>query len=227
MDIIIFFSIGLFGSTHCIGMCGGILSALSIAISNKQSNNKKNKYCILYNIGRISMYVIIFIILSIISNLLDKATSEITIKILRIISGFLLVIIGLYLSNFWSGIIYLEKVGLFFWNSISILIKFIVPVNSYIKAYILGLIWGLIPCGLVYTTILLALVNTNFNFSLVLIIFFGIGTLPAMMMTGIIYTKYSFLFLDKNIKYFFGIFIILFGIWNIISGFFFNISSCH
>ena len=78
-----------------------------------------------------------------------------------------------------------EKVGSYLWRLVSPLTKHVLPATSPPKALALGLLWGLLPCGLVYSMLLVAMAGSNPVHGAVVMVAFGIGTMPAMLLTGL------------------------------------------
>jgi len=172
------FILGLMGASHCIGMCGGIISSLSLAT---QESSKKWANVSLYQFGRIASYTIF----GIIAGWLGSQSENITpLPILKTLSGALLILMGLYISRMWMGLTYLEKVGKLLWDKISPLSKKLLPVENSGQALLLGGLWGWLPCGLVYTAVGYAITASDPVLSGLFMLNFGLGTLPATLLAG-------------------------------------------
>jgi len=89
------------------------------------------------------------------------------------------------------------------------------PVDRLSRALPMGLLWGWLPCGLVYSTLAWALTQGNAAHSALLMFFFGLGTLPAMIATGLLATRITALRQSRWFRSIMGIALILFGIWTI------------
>lgn len=172
-------TVGLMGSIHCVAMCGGVSSALSLA-SNQQ---KTKQYIVLYNLGRIFSYTFAGMVVGILSQSIASLTNYHLLS-LRIASNILIIVMALYIAGFWSGVKYIEKLGSYLWKILQPLNKHIFPVNSRTKAIGYGLLWGWLPCGLVYTTLGIAMTSGSVAQSTVTMFFFGLGTLPSMLAVG-------------------------------------------
>jgi len=171
------FATGLLGSLHCVGMCGGIASALGMS-----QTIKPNQHAFIYQMGRISSYAIAG---AIAGSLGQVATQGMWLKefsiVIRIISALFVVGLGLYIAGWFPYFSKIERIGLPIWKKISPLSKKLVPVKNGYQAYILGGLWGWLPCGLTYSMLLWAISATSvINAALVMIVF-GLGTLPAML----------------------------------------------
>lgn len=211
------FLIGISNSAHCLSMCGSIITILSITTN-------KYIYVFIYNVGRILGYVSITLIINILGIFLFDINSNYIILI-KLFSNIMLILIGLYILDLFKIILLIENTFLYTWNIILLLIKKINPSRSLFNALIFGFFWGYIPCGLVYSTVLWTLGSKSLLDSLLLIIFFGIGTLPSMMFTTIFGIKYKNLFSNNILKKLSGVLLIIFAIINITL--LFKIKNCH
>lgn len=203
--------LGFFSVTHCFGMCGGLMSAFSLAIPEDKIHCKI-KFLIVYNIGRLLTYGFFgltagFLIQSL--SIYSGLTS------LRIISGVILIIMALSLMNIWQGIKFLERAGKVIWPKLQPLSKKIMPIDTTFKALLLGMIWGWLPCGLVYSVLIWAATLANPLDASLAMIAFGIGTLPAMITIGIFANTVSGLSRKKSIRFISGSLILSFGCWTI------------
>ena len=193
------FTLGLFGGfSHCAGMCGPFVLI--------QVNNRLNKINIKqitnfkklsglallpYHLGRITTYCSIALISSILSINLKN------IPVFKNITGFLLIIAALIIFNstiakiklsFRIQPIILNKFNIkflkFFKNKFTNLINFLFLNPTGLKNYFLGIILGFIPCGLVYSAIVITLSLNNYLIVLLAIFSFGIATIPSLFITA-------------------------------------------
>ncbi len=172
--------LGLMGAGHCLAMCGGIISSLSVSSASEQQ--QRNWYFIvIYQIGRITSYTLF----GAISGWLGLQFNQVSpLPILKILSGVLLIAMALYMSQTWLGLRHLEKIGKLLWNKISPLTRKLLPVTNAKQALLLGGIWGWMPCGLVYTSLGYALSLGDSLSSALFMFVFGLGTLPATILAG-------------------------------------------
>ncbi len=185
--LIIAFNLGLFSTVHCVGMCGGILTAMMFASPEAEQKNKLKVFnrSLAYNFGRISSYSIAGLFSGLlglqIANLSQSLNAHL---ILQSIAA--LVLIGLALNIL--GVLpfkkFTESIGMNIWKHIQPLGKCFYPVTSLSRAFLLGMFWGWLPCGLVYSALLLSLsAGTAFD-GMMTMLFFGLGTLPGMLTAG-------------------------------------------
>jgi len=183
------FVTGLLGSAHCFGMCAG-LSGLFAVNANVVSLRSQLPMAIVYNAGRILSYAFLGILVATVGQSVVRAIPDIAAPV-RLAGGLLIVIVGLQVAFGWRFLAPLEQAGATIWKRIAPAAKGLLPVTTLPKALGLGLLWGWLPCGLVYSVLLLAATTANaLNGGLVMIAF-GIGTMPAMIMTGISASRLS------------------------------------
>lgn len=176
------FLVGLLGGGHCAGMCGGIVGAVTMTLPKSRP---KLGFLLAYNIGRISSYILVGVLageLGASSFFLDYV-----LPIERILYGLasvMLIILGLYLAGIWHGVTKLERIGSFIWKKLQPLSKRFLPVTTISQAFLLGAIWGWLPCGLVYSVLVAALATGSAAQGGMLMLVFGLGTLPVLLAMG-------------------------------------------
>lgn len=209
------FLIGLLGSTHCVGMCGGIMGALSYAVpQEKRGNTTLFPLLLSYNIGRILSYTAAGAIIGSTSWLLADQFPSLG-NVLRIAAALMLIAMGLYLANWWSVLRHLERAGNTVWKHIQPKISALMPVSTIWKALLVGVLWGWIPCGLIYSTLTWAATANNWQQSALIMFSFGLGTLPAVLATGVFLEGFKKLMQLRGVRVSAGVLIILFGIWTL------------
>ncbi len=208
------FLLGLFSSAHCVGMCGGIMGALSMAVP---AHAKARRWFILlsYNLGRIASYALMGAIVGLFAAQITEAGGAVW---LRWLAGVLLIAMGLYLANWWRGLTYLESGGRYLWAYLQPLGKALMPVDTVPKALALGGIWGWLPCGLVYSALAYAMAQGHAVGGGLVMLAFGLGTLPAVLATGFIAQQLGRLLQRPRIRWSFALAVMLFGLWTIWGG---------
>lgn len=168
------FTLGLFGSLHCIGMCG----PLAIAFCNKPNQNKKQKLinALQYNLGRTTTYTLLGIVFGLIGSFLFIVDLQ---KYLSIFIGAVLILSVLFTFNLESRLYKfkpLNKFNSFIQKSISKLLS-----KAHNKStFMLGMVNGLLPCGLVYLAIAGSIASTSILEGAMFMMLFGFGTIPAL-----------------------------------------------
>lgn len=208
------FLLGLFSSAHCVGMCGGIMGALSMAVP---AHAKTRRWFILlgYNLGRIFSYALMGALVGMFAAQITESGGAVW---LRWLAGVLLIAMGLYLANWWRGLTYLESGGRYLWAYLQPLGKALMPVDNLAKALALGGIWGWLPCGLVYSALAYAMAQGDAIGGGFVMLAFGLGTLPAVLATGFVAQQLGRLLQRRQIRWSFALVVILFGFWTIWGG---------
>lgn len=173
------FSMGLFGSPHCLGMCGGIVTAFGLSMQHV-SDSKKNGLILTYHVGRLISYSLLGLIASLVGVAIFQSIMSNSAP--RIVLGAVLVLIGLAMLGL-PLFNHLEKVGMRFWQSLAPLRKKVFPIDSFGKALFAGLLWGFLPCGLVYGALMMAIAGNNIATGAALMFVFGLGTMPMLIAT--------------------------------------------
>lgn len=179
------FVVGLLGSTHCLGMCGGIVGALTLGVKDRRTGWSLAPFLLAYNVGRISSYAVAGALLGALSASILRAVSASQAQMIgHIISGAFTVALGLYLSGWWLGLGVLERAGAKLWVRIEPVGRRLMPVDHPGKALLLGLLWGWLPCGMVYAVLAWSLASGSAATGAALMAAFGLGTLPMLLAMG-------------------------------------------
>lgn len=176
------FLAGFFGGTHCIGMCGAI-----VVLFEQQRADTRNPWIRrgAYNVGRLGFYALLGGVAGAGGAVLTKVAGVNTgLFILRLLAGALVIAIGLNLVFNWSATRFLEQAGATIWRRISPLARHVLPVTSAPRALAAGLLWGALPCGLVYSAVAMAASSGNAAAGVVTMLAFWAGTLPALVLAG-------------------------------------------
>ncbi|TBU72022.1 cytochrome biogenesis protein [Pseudomonas daroniae] len=203
--------LGLLGGGHCLGMCGGLMGALSLAIPAEQRNRRLH-LLLAYNAGRILSYALAGLLLGLAGWALASGPMA---TVLRGIAGLLLIAMGLYLAGWWSGLTRIETLGRGLWRHLQPLTRRFMPVTSPSRALVLGGLWGWLPCGLVYSTLLWAASQGDALHSAALMLAFGIGTLPVLLATGLAAERLGSLLRQRGVRVAGGLLVMLFGVWTL------------
>lgn len=167
--------LGLAGAGHCLGMCGGIAAALNLGGARSPA------LTIAYHAGRISSYTALGALLGLAAGSIDIGSWTIG---LRYLAGVMLIGMGLYVANWWRGMALLERAGAHLWRPVQRLSARWLPLRRWPQGFALGLCWGLMPCGLIYSSLAWAATAQTAAGSALLMFLFGLGTLPAMLATS-------------------------------------------
>lgn len=203
--------LGLLGGGHCLGMCGGLMGALTLAIPPDQ-RGRRLQLLLAYNLGRILSYSLAGLLLGLAGWAIAGSKAEV---VMRTVAALLLIAMGLYLAGWWSGLTRIEALGRGLWRHIQPLTRRFMPVTSIPKAAVLGGLWGWLPCGLVYSTLLWASSQGSAVDSALLMLAFGLGTWPVLLATGLAAERITALLRKRGVRMAGGLLVILFGIWTL------------
>ncbi len=203
--------LGLLGGGHCLGMCGGLMGALTLAIPAEQ-RSRRLRLLLAYNVGRISSYALAGLLLGLAGWAVGNSPAA---MLLRMIAGLLLVSMGLYLAGWWSGLTRIERIGQGLWRHLQPLARRLMPVSTLPRALLLGAIWGWLPCGLVYSSLLWAASQGSAVESSLLMLAFGLGTLPVLLATGLAAERLTGLLRRRGVRIGAGLLVMLFGLWTL------------
>ncbi|WP_247268344.1 sulfite exporter TauE/SafE family protein [Pseudomonas sp. YL2] len=201
--------LGLLGGGHCLGMCGGLMGALTLAIP-KEQRSRRFRLLLAYNLGRILSYATAGLLIGLAGWAVANSPAA---MVMRILAGLLLIAMGLYLAGWWSGLTRIESLGRGLWRYIQPVANRLLPVSTLPRALLLGALWGWLPCGLVYSTLLWSASQGNALDSALLMLAFGLGTWPVLLATGLAAERVTALLRKRSVRMAGGLLVILFGIW--------------
>ncbi|MCG5512297.1 sulfite exporter TauE/SafE family protein [Ectothiorhodospira shaposhnikovii] len=182
------FVIGLLGGVHCMGMCGGIVGALTLGIRGPVPGERARPapFLLAYNLGRMTSYTLAGALAGGVgwfaAHLADVNQAQ---QVLQVLAGLFMIALGLYLAGWWHGLVYLERAGGLLWRRLEPLGRRVMPVRSPAQALGLGLVWGWLPCGLVYSVLFWSLAAGGAAQGAALMLAFGVGTLPNLLLMGV------------------------------------------
>ncbi len=203
---------GFFGSAHCLGMCGGIAGALGLGAAGPPA--RRLIIVVLYNLGRIASYALAGAAVGAAAGVLgDGLSIPGWAAGLRILTGALLVAIGLQLAFGWSGLKRIEALGLPLWRRLSPRVGSLLPIRNLHSAALLGFLWGWLPCGLVYTMLLAALLSGDAIAGASVMMAFGLGTLPAMSGVALAGNSLAPLTRKRSLRLAAGVLVAVLGVW--------------
>ena len=182
------FILGLFSTVHCIGMCGGIIGALSLSLPEdiRQRRQRHVFFISLYNLGRILSYSFAGLVVGYIgaeaAAYTDMSGGP---SILRHTGVVLMIAIGLYLAGWLPQLSKVERIGVPLWKVLEPIGRKLVPVTTMPRALLYGLVWGWLPCGMVYFVLVWALTSGSAAQGALTMAAFGLGTLPSLLAAGL------------------------------------------
>lgn len=213
------FFTGLLGSSHCVGMCGGIVGALTMGIDPavQTSRWRMLPFISAYNVGRLTSYTVAGAIAGLVGLYIMEASSPQHLQpVGKYVSSFFMIALGLYLGGWWMGLTWLERAGALLWKRIEPLGRGLLPVRSTGQAALVGLLWGWLPCGMVYAMLAWALVAGGAQQGASIMLAFGAGTLPMLMAMGAAGSWLSRTTRNSRLRKIIGLIAITFGVFVLI-----------
>lgn len=212
------FLVGLLGGVHCAGMCGGIVGALTLGMSEpiRSSNRRMLPYLMAYNVGRILSYTLAGALMGGLGQVISLSGFQSAQLGLKLLSGLFLIALGLYLGGWWLGLARVERTGAQLWRRIEPLGRRFIPVRTHAHALVLGMVWGWLPCGLVYSVLVWALATGSVQEGASVMLFFGLGTLPNLLAMGAFASQLSRLVQSVWTRRAAGAMVIAFGAYTLV-----------
>jgi uncharacterized protein len=214
------FLVGLLGSTHCLGMCGGIVGALTVGVRAdiRSSPARLFPYLAAYNLGRIMSYALAGALVGFLSAQIYQITPPAEARLAaKIITGGFMIALGLYLAGWWPGLAALERLGGKLWVRVEPFGRRFLPVDHPLKALAAGLVWGWLPCGLVYAALAWSMTTGSAAQGAMLMFFFGLGTLPMLLAIGTATGIFRQIVLQPWVRRGAGVLILLFGVYTLVA----------
>ena len=176
------FMVGLVGGMHCAGMCGGIVAALS---AGQPGGRAPWSLHLAFNAGRIAVYCVAGAAAGAAGSMVMFLNDVLPIQLaMYLLANLMLVGLGLYLFGITRYVAAVERVGALAWRLIRPLAGRFLPARTWPRALGLGLLWGWIPCGLVYSMLATALLAGDAFDGALVMLAFGLGTLPNLLLAG-------------------------------------------
>lgn len=209
------FLIGLLGGTHCVSMCGGIVGALTMQVQVPGSRPQWPLH-LAYNLGRITTYTLLGAAVGLLGSvgLLYEGMLPVQMT-LYVLANLMLVALGLYLTGFTRLLAPVERAGHVIWRLVQPATRRFLPARSVKQALPLGLLWGFIPCGLTYSILATALVTGSGTRGAGLMLAFGLGTLPNLLLAGMLFKRFRDLTRNRKVRLASGLVVLGFGMFGL------------
>jgi sulfite exporter TauE/SafE len=198
------FVVGLLGSVHCVGMCGGIVGALSalpgraapaamaraaafpVPVRTVSRPGAPLLNVAAYNLGRIGSYMAGGALAGgLAGGFHHLAALPALQEAAYWLANLMLVALGLYLMDAWRGLAYVEQGGRALWRHVQPLARSLGPLDGPGKMLAAGLVWGWLPCAMVYSVLVTAMLSGSAASGAAVMLAFGLGTLPMLFSLGL------------------------------------------
>ena len=204
------FVVGLLGGTHCIGMCGGIVGALSIG------GPARTALHLAYNAGRILSYGVAGALAGGLGGASLVLGGQLPLRLaLFVLANLMLVALGLYLMGVTRALAFSERFGQRLWRHVQPLSRRYLPARHVAQAFPLGLLWGWLPCGLVYSALITALTSGSALRGAGLMLAFGAGTLPNLLLAGLLAVRMRAYAAKPAVRLSAGLLVLAYGLWGL------------
>lgn len=195
-----------------MGMCGGIVGALTLGVDSQSGTRQRLGLQIFYNLGRIGSYTLAGLLMGWIGAISTQSFASHTLhQILQTFSGLVLILMGLYLAGWWRVLAKVEQAASMIWKHIEPFARKLIPIKSAKHAFIVGMLWGWLPCGLVYSMLTMSLTTASATQGALVMFSFGLGTLPNLLIMGLLATSLQAFFRHPVVKVMAGLLVILAG----------------
>ena len=209
------FLVGLLGGTHCIGMCGGIVGALTVQMPGA---SRQWPLHLAYNLGRISSYTLAGALLGAIGSAGLLLNDVMPVQMaLYVLANLMLIALGLYLSGLAQTLAFTERAGQKLWQRIRPLTARFLPARTVARALPLGMLWGFLPCGMVYSILTAALVAGSPARGAGLMLAFGLGTLPNLLLAGLLLKRLREFAQARPVRLASGLLVLGFGVYGLLN----------
>jgi sulfite exporter TauE/SafE len=178
------FLLGLAASGHCLVMCGGISAALGMATAKDAQGRTRPALLATYQLGRISSYALAGLLLAgVFGGLVSLLDIEAVRRTLRAVSALALLLGALVVFGRVRdpGI----GIGRWIWPKLAPLGRRLLPVKTLPRAFAFGMVWGWMPCGFVYSVLLIATLQLDAARGAITMAAFGLGTAPALFIAAL------------------------------------------
>lgn len=185
---------GFLSGVHCLGMCGGIVGAFSsvggqatVGLQSRQASLwRESARQLAFNGGRIASYTLAGALAGTLGGAGAAITGALSWQVaLYVLANVMLILVGLYLAGASAWVARIEALGAPLWRRLQPLAARLLPARSLPQSLAAGLVWGWIPCGLVYGALAVAVLAGSPERGALAMAAFGLGTLPNLLAAGL------------------------------------------
>jgi len=212
LSLLAAFLVGFLGGAHCVGMCGGIVAAMSLQGGVRQPF----VFHLGYNLGRILSYTLAGALAGLIGSAAFLSDRLLPVQQgLYVLAQGVLILLGLYLAGLSRAVLVLERAGGALWSRLQPRLGRLLPIRSPAQALLAGGLWGWLPCGLTYSVLVSALASGGALQGAGLMFAFALGTLPNLLAMAWTADRLRAIAADRRIRRIAGLTVALFGVWGL------------
>ena len=194
-------------------MCGGLSSAFALQLP---PHLNRIGLILLLNLGRISSYVVIGLLVGLVGQVgISLDDTRAVQNGLYIAANVLLLLLGLYLAGISTTATKIEGIGKPIWKRLNPLLNKLLPIKSVPACFGVGMLWGWLPCGLVYSASLYALGSGNALHGGLYMLAFALGTLPNLLAMGIFAAQLKTFLQKRMVRLCAGLLVAGWAIWRL------------
>ncbi len=205
------FAVGMAGSVHCLAMCGGISGALGMRARGATTPQRAATLTACYQVGRLISYTLAGAIVGAFSGLMQGMFDVHHVALIaRVLAGLVLICVGIGVLFKWRPLAILERLGGRLWRHMAPLAR-LIPPQGVAGSLLLGMLWGWLPCGFIYSMLIFAALKGGALQSAAMMLFFGLGTAPAVFGAGMLSAQFGRLTLARGMYTAAGWLLLVFG----------------
>ncbi|MFK8021387.1 MAG: sulfite exporter TauE/SafE family protein [Pseudomonadales bacterium] len=221
-DMVSAFMLGLLGSGHCLSMCGGVHGLLLLdkqpqqgdVIASSSPASFPLLYVPLFSIGRVMSYGLAGLALGSVSFSIQSLGFHFAV-IAKLLAGLMLAAMACYTGRWWMGLTKLEALTSVVWRYLQPATSSLMRPSSPQVVFMLGALWGWMPCGLVYSALSWSMLSPDPVGSAALMLIFGVGTLPAMLAAGLTAQRFVEFLNNSFVRNSAALMLLVFALWTI------------
>jgi sulfite exporter TauE/SafE len=170
-----------------------------------------------YNAGRILSYALAGAIVGALGAASLGLDGQMPVRfVLYLLANLMLIALGLYLLGVTRALAFTERAGQLLWQRLQPLTRRFLPARSVAQAFPLGMLWGWLPCGLVYSALATALSSGSATRGGLCMLAFGLGTLPNLLLAGIVLARLNEFVRRPVVRMASGLLVLGFGLYGML-----------
>jgi sulfite exporter TauE/SafE len=135
--------------------------------------------------------------------------------ILYVGANMMMAALGLYLTGLTQTLAFVERAGQRLWRRVQPSTRRFLPVRGVAQAFPLGMLWGWLPCGLVYSVLTMTLLSGSAAKGATIMLAFGLGTLPNLLLAGLLLVRFRSAIQGRALRLVSGLIVLSFGVWGL------------
>lgn len=203
---------GAAGSVHCVAMCGGLAGALGMRSRGTLSNSLRD--ACLYHCGRLGSYGLAGALFGLLgATVISTFNLPLLAAGARVGAGVVLILAAAKVLLGWNMLSSIERVGAHYWKALQPLARRAISASGPTRSLAVGLLWGWLPCGLVYSMLVFAALSGEWLRGAGIMVAFGLGTMPAMLTSSVFAGRLGQWTRQRGTRQLGGVLLLLFGCW--------------